>query len=691
MTSDLVHLPQLSNKRLEALQSLDIYSPDELLYFFPRRYIDRSNVQSIRNLSGTGEEVTISGKIIKSEEIGFGNKKRLEVAVSDETGVIKGVWFRGGSYFKRNLKPGQLVAFFGPVKRFGKSFSIAHPEISSISDEGDLDDFSRIIPIYPANKEFSSARITSTLLQKWIQHLLDATTIKEFLPESILAELNFPDLPTALKWIHLPDSHAEHKSALQRFKFEELFMFELCMAKIKRTVSERGVGRIFKTFKPNTSNYFNKNLPFELTDGQKLALGDIKKDVLSGRQMNRLIQGDVGAGKTIVAIGAMLMAKDNGYQSAFAAPTEILAEQHFSTLQEHFNDLDIKVRLLVGGQKTKLRRDILTDIEGGNCDIVVGTHAIFQDQVRFHKLGLAIIDEQHRFGVKQRSELLNKGDHPHVLVMSATPIPRSLAMTLYADLDVSIIKGLPSGRKPVETFIKTEKKRDEVFQFVQNELNEGGQAYIIYPLVEESEVLDLKDATAGFENIKTRFPAHKVGLIHGRMTSDEKEAAMSAFKQNDIQLLVSTTVIEVGVDIPNASIMIIEHAERFGLSQLHQLRGRIGRGSRQSYCFLIPDFKVSKAGAYRLKTMEETNDGFRIAEADLKLRGPGDFLGTKQSGLPDFKTADIVEDQLILQQAKHYAEQLIENDANLNSPENSSLKLVFYPYFRAKQKFYEMG
>jgi len=325
------------------------------------------------------------------------------------------------------------------------------------------------------------------------------------------------------------------------------------------------------------------------------------------------------------------------------------------------------------------------------CDIVVGTHAIFQEQVKFFNLGLAVIDEQHRFGVKQRSELLNKGEHPHVLVMSATPIPRSLAMTLYADLDVSIIKGLPSGRKPIETAIRSERKRDEVFQFVDQEIREGGQVYVIYPLVEESEVLDLKDATAGFDKIKARFPDFKVGLIHGRMSSDEKESTMNAFKKNEIQILVSTTVIEVGVDVPNASIMIIEHAERFGLSQLHQLRGRIGRGSRQSYCILIPDVKVSKAGAYRLKTMEETNDGFRIAEADLKLRGPGDFLGTKQSGLPDFKTADIVEDQLILQQAKTYAEQVIVSDNELVLTKHSSLKEIFTPYFEEKQKFYGMA
>ncbi|HCT55290.1 MAG TPA: ATP-dependent DNA helicase RecG, partial [Balneola sp.] len=450
-------------------------------------------------------------------------------------------------------------------------------------------------------------------------------------------------------------------------------------------------GHIFSDTGNFTSKYFNELLPFQLTEGQVSCLTDIKKDVRSGKQMNRLIQGDVGAGKTVVAIGALLMALDNGFQAAFLAPTEILAEQHYRTLADHLKGLDINVRLLVGGQKSKLRMDVLTDLEGGGCQIVVGTHAIIQEDVRFHKLGLAVIDEQHRFGVKQRAELLNKGSHPHILVMSATPIPRSLAMTVYADLDISIIKGLPAGRKPIKTAIRGNKKREGVWDFVQTEVSDGGQVYVIYPLVEESEALDLKDATAGYEKIKSQFPNFKVGLLHGRMKSNEKDAVMKAFISNEIQILVSTTVIEVGVDVPNASVMIIEHAERFGLSQLHQLRGRIGRGERQSYCILMPDVKVSKAGAFRLKTMEETNDGFKIAEADLKLRGPGDFLGTKQSGLPDFKVADIVEDQFILAQAKEKARELISKDAELVLPENKSLKMMFEPYHKEKAVFYGMG
>ncbi len=673
------------------MQSVGIQRMLDLLNFFPRRYLDRSNNQKIGHLLGSGEEVTIMGKVTSIQMVGFKKSKRLEVTIKDESGSLKGVWFRGSSYFQKYFNEGDLVAFYGQAKRYGKSITIAHPEVDKISEESDINTFSRIVPVYPSNKEFSKARLTSKIISGWVQQLLSTTTITEFLPPSIIKEYKFPPRSEAYRMIHFPNDHIERKRALERFKFEELFLFELSMEKIHHTVEERKSGHIFTSSGKLTSTYFNELLPFELTVGQKSSLADIKKDVRSGRQMNRLIQGDVGAGKTIVAIGALLMALDSGFQAAFLAPTEILAEQHYRTLTSQLEGLGINVRLLVGGQKSKLRMDVLTDIEGGNCHIVVGTHAIIQQDVRFFNLGLAVIDEQHRFGVKQRAELLNKGEHPHILVMSATPIPRSLAMTVYADLDISIIKGLPAGRKPIRTAIRTQKKRDSVYQFVESEVADGGQVYIIFPLVEESEVLDLKDATAGFEKIQKRFPNFKVGLLHGRMKSNEKDAVMKAFIRNELQILVSTTVIEVGVDVPNASIMIIEHAERFGLSQLHQLRGRIGRGERQSYCILMPDVKISKDGAFRLKTMEETSDGFKIAEADLKLRGPGDFLGTKQSGLPDFKVADIVEDQFILANAKDKARDIMTTDAELNLPEHQSLKKIFAPYHKEKAEFYGMG
>ncbi len=491
--------------------------------------------------------------------------------------------------------------------------------------------------------------------------------------------------------IHFPEDQSEYKQALKRFKFEELFLFELSVAKTKHEIIEKAKGPLLENMGNYTQRFFNEHLPFELTDGQKTALSDIKKDVRSGKQMNRLIQGDVGSGKTIVALGAILMALDNGYQAAFMAPTEILAEQHFRTLSKFLDPLDINIRLLVGNQKTSLRTDILTDIEGGNCDIVVGTHAVIQEEVNFNKLGLAVIDEQHRFGVKQRAEILTKGSHPHVLVMSATPIPRSLAMTLYSDLDISIIKGMPGGRKPIKTAVRHQSKHDDIYKFVEQELKEGGQAYVVYPLVEESEKVDLKDATAGYEKLKKRFSNFEVGLLHGQMKSEEKDNVMQQFINNEIQVLVSTTVIEVGVDVPNASIMIVEHAERFGLSQLHQLRGRIGRGKRQSYCILVHGQKVSKEGKFRLRKMAQTSDGFEIAEADLKLRGPGDFLGTKQSGLPEFRVADIVEDQWILEQAKSAAWKLTNDDPNLKKSEHQELKKIFLPYYKERSRFYGMG
>lgn len=687
----LTDLDNLSTKRLESLQSEGIHTVFDLLNFFPRRYLDRSNTQQINHLKGAGEEVTVAGKITDISMNGYGKKKRLEVIISDGHGSLKGVWFRGAGYFKRIFKEGETVAFFGQAKRYGKMISIAHPEVDKISNESDLEAFSRIVPIYPGSKALSKSRITSGLIQTWMRQIMNKVSISEYLPVSLLTEQNFPERSQAYRMIHFPDSHNEHKKALNRFKFEELLLFELSMEKINHTVKERGKGHIFENTGHYTKTYFNELLPFELTKGQRTSLSEIKTDVRSGKQMNRLIQGDVGAGKTIVAIGAMLMALDNGFQAAFLAPTEILAEQHYRTLSDHLQEMDINVRLLIGSQKKALRTDILTDVEGGNAQIVVGTHAIIQDEVRFHNLGLAVIDEQHRFGVKQRADLLNKGNHPHMLVMSATPIPRSLAMTVYADLDVSVIKDMPAGRKPIKTAIRSHKKREDVMNFVRQEVQDGGQVYVVYPLVEESEALDLKDATAGFERLKVRFPEFGVGLLHGRMKTEEKEAVMKRFINNEIQILVSTTVIEVGVDVPNASIMIIEHAERFGLSQLHQLRGRIGRGKRQSYCILMPDVKVSKAGAFRLKTMEETNDGFRIAEADLKLRGPGDFLGTKQSGLPDFKFADIVEDQFLLTQAKEKAHQLLNEDPNLSGSENTDLGRVFKPYFEEKVKFYGLG
>ena len=686
---NLSSLPKLSQKRLQALQSVGIHTAEDLLYLFPYRYLDRSNVASAANLSGQGEEVTVVGNVLSVQEAGFGKKKRLEVLIGDEFNEVKGIWFRGTSYIKRLFKEGETVAFFGPVKRYGRHFSIAHPQVDKVTPDKDLSDFSKVVPIYPSNQVFSKVRITSKLIHEWIQIILQQSTPDEFLPQLLLKDFGFPEIHDALNAIHNPTAKDSYTQALERFKFEELFLFELGLEKLHNRIQRRQSGYHFDVDGGFCTRFISEILPFQLTDGQQEAIHDIRGDVQSGSQMNRLLQGDVGAGKTVVAVAAMLMAVDSGYQAAFVAPTEILAEQHFRTLSNYLKPLGINVRLLVGGQKSSLRIDVLTDIEGGSCQVVVGTHAVIQEGVQFHKLGLAIIDEQHRFGVKQRAALLDKGDHPHMLVMSATPIPRSLAMTAYGDLDVSVIKGLPAGRKKIKTAVRGEGKRKDVLNLVKDEVNRGGQIYVVYPLVEESEALDLKDATAGFEKLKATFPEFRVALVHGKMKSEDKDAIMQAFAGGDVDILVSTTVIEVGVDVANASVMIIEHAERFGLSQLHQLRGRIGRGERQSYCILMRGNQVSEHGRIRLKTMAETTDGFKIAETDLKLRGPGDFLGTKQSGLPDFKFADIVEDQLLLIQAKEWARRLINDDPELE--QNPELRNKFIPYFESKAKFYGLG
>lgn len=687
----LIDLSDLSTKRLNALAEAGIESVGDLLDFFPRRYLDRTTVSPISRLSGRGEEVTVIGRIKDIHEAGYGRKKRLEVIIQDDTGTMKGVWFKGVSYFKKAFKEDEIVAFFGKAKRYGRSISIAHPDVDKVGDPSDLQDLTRIVPVYPGNKQFSKTYISSKLIHQWLKTVLKHVKPPEFIPQEILKEQDLPGRKEAYRMIHLPESRKEYLKARERFKFEELFLFELSIAKVKHRIIERASGHVFSNLDNYTKRFFNEYLPFELTGGQKNALSDIKSDVRSGRQMNRLLQGDVGSGKTVVAIGAILMALDNGYQAAFMAPTEILAEQHYRTLTDFLDPLGINIRLLVGNQKSALRTDILTDIEGGNCQIVVGTHAVIQDEVNFNNLGLAVIDEQHRFGVKQRAEMLDKGSHPHVLVMSATPIPRSLAMTVYSDLDISVIKGLPGGRKPVKTAVRPEKKQDEIYDFVEENLEEGGQAYVVYPLVEESEAVDLKDATAGYEKLKKQFSDYNVGLLHGRLKSEEKDRVMQAFIKNEIQVLVSTTVIEVGVDVPNANIMIVEHAERFGLSQLHQLRGRIGRGTRQSFCILIYGQKVSTEARFRLSKMAETTDGFKIAEADLKLRGPGDFLGTKQSGLPEFKIADIIEDQWILAQAKSAAWNLMEEDPNLEDERHQELKKVFIPYYKERARFYGTG
>ena len=680
----LTDLHGLSDKRASALAKSGITTPTDLLFLFPRRYIDKSRISNIAQIRGDGQPALLAGTITQVYPAGSGRKQRLEAVISDGTGTIKAVWFKGQSYFLKILNKGMKVSLYGQVRRFGRNLSMAHPELEQLSDENPA---TGIFPVYPNNTYLEKSYITSKLLHKWAGELLENWKEEEFLPDEILQHFDIPNRDAALRMIHLPDSLREPEIALRRFKLEEFLLFELGVLYLKNKDMEWRKGPRFEVTGKLLHQFFIEHLAFDLTEGQKKALSDIKEDVASGYQMNRLIQGDVGSGKTIVAFGAMLMAIDSGYQAAFMAPTEILAEQHYKTISKLAEPLGIDVRLLIGSQNARTREEIHSGITGGQTQIVVGTHAIIQDQVHFANLGLAIVDEQHRFGVAQRASLRNKGNNPHLLVMSATPIPRSLAMTVYSELDVSIMHDMPGGRKPIRTAVRTDKKREDVYTFIDNLVREGGQTYIVYPLVEESEVLELSDATEGFENIKQRFPDFKVGLLHGRMSSEEKEEVMASFAANEIQILVTTTVIEVGVDVPNASVMVIEHAERFGLSQLHQLRGRIGRGTRQSYCILIAGAQLGNEARQRLQTMSETNDGFKIAEMDLRLRGPGDFMGTRQSGLPEFRFADIVEDQDILQAAKTKAAELIHKDPQMKLPEHQKLWEHFEPYLEQKKEF----
>ncbi|NCP83393.1 MAG: ATP-dependent DNA helicase RecG [Bacteroidetes bacterium] len=685
---ELSDLKGITPNRIKALQTAGITKPKHLIYFFPRKYIDRSNLDSIALLTEEQSESVLSVTIQRIQTIGTPRNKRLEAIATDETGTIKLVWFKGVTYFEKTLKVGKKFLIWGQAKRFGTYWSIAHPNMENATDEHQVDQHLRIFAMYPSNQLFEKTYISSELIQKWVKQLLSNFSLKEYLPSFVVVRLHLLSRQDALHAVHFPQKISDSQNGLFRFKFEELFLFQLCVRKIRANRIMKAIGLTFKTNSRLVSSFYNEVLPFELTDGQKKAIEAIRTDFESGFQSNRLIQGDVGSGKTIVAFISMLYAIDNGYQCAFMAPTELLAEQHAQTLSVFAEALGLNVRILTGQQKTSIRNDVLADIAAGTCHIAVGTHALFQNEVEFFKLGLVIVDEQHRFGVLQRNLLALKGLQPHVLVMSATPIPRSLAMTLYGDLDVTLIKGLPKNRKPIKTAMRNEKKRDQVYQFIDDLLADGGQVYIVYPLVQESEVLDLKDATQGFELIKERFSGYSVGLVHGKLPSIEKEKTMQAFKRKELQILVSTTVIEVGVDVPNASLMVIEHAERFGLSQLHQLRGRVGRGERQSYCVLMRGDALSKEGRIRLETMERTNDGFEVAEVDLDLRGPGDLLGTKQSGLPDFKFADLVKDQDILELAKEYADELLETDKDLLFDEHSALKKVFEPYFAERSKFY---
>jgi len=685
-------LASIGPKRAAALSRAGIDRIEDLLYYFPRDYLDRSSVTRIRDLH-EDMQATVVGRIIQTE-IKQGRRKRFILVLSDDTSLLTCVWFTHLSYWQKKFVVGEWLAVSGKVSRFG-NFQMTHPEFDLLGDDREGSGFNtgKIIPVYPSGESLSHVGFDSRGFRRMLAKVTKGFAEKaiETLPAELMMRLQLMPLAEALQQVHFPDSFEKLEQARRRLKFDELFFLELMLALRRNKIITRSDGIAFLKTGDKVTQIVNK-LPFELTDAQKRVLHEIRRDMQAPRIMNRLLQGDVGSGKTIVALVAMLIAIENGYQAALMAPTEILAEQHYLTIHKLLEELNVHAVLLLGGQPKKVRQSVLADIVGGDADIIIGTHALIQESVKFRKLGLVIIDEQHRFGVLQRARLREKGGAPDVLVMTATPIPRTLSLTLYGDLDVSILDQLPPGRKPIVTGWRRESERKKIYEFVRGQISEGAQAYVVFPLVEESEKIDLKAATESYIAMsETTFKDFRLGLLHGRMKSDEKEATMAMFKNGDIDLLVSTTVIEVGVDVPNATVMIIEHAERFGLAQLHQLRGRVGRGEKQSYCVLIGYGAVSGDARQRLEIMAETTDGFKIADKDLELRGPGEYFGAKQSGLPELKIADVIEDVELLKSARREAFHLIEQDPVLSNRESLNTRSYFTKHCREKFDLSRIG
>ena len=648
----------------------------DLLHFYPRRYLDRTTVTPVGRLQESPDPVTVVGTVQSTSVVPGKNQKRFELILQGEQGGrMKCTWFQGVWWVRKAFEEGDQVAFHGKVEKYGRWFSMTHPDFDTLNDEGALLDTGRIVPLYPGGEAMSNVGLTSRSVRRILYTLFKehGLKLKETLPDWMVETYDLMEGRVALRAIHFPKSQAELADAKRRLKFEELFYIQLLLAQMRQE-QEEVAGPAFEDPDEHTRTFVREVLPFELTGAQKRSLRQVIEDTQSGVQMNRLLQGDVGSGKTVVAVAAMMHAYDSGYQSAFMAPTEILAEQHHANLQDYLQPLGLEPRLLIGSQTKTEREAALRAVRSGESPVAVGTHALIQDEVAFNNLGLAVVDEQHRFGVAQRAEMFEKGERPHMLLMTATPIPRSLALTLYGDLDVSKIDEMPPGRKPVETRLRAEKRRGEVYAFLRDRLEQGEQAFVVYPLVEESEKMDLKDAESGAEKLQEKFPDYTVGLVHGQLSSDDKDATMRQFKAGEIDILVATTVIEVGVDVPNATVMLVEHAERFGLSQLHQLRGRVGRSDQQSYCVLMASYKRSQEAKQRLEAMARTNDGFEISETDLQIRGAGDFFGTRQSGMPDLKIADLTEDDEILEAARKAAFSLIERDPHLRADEHARLR-----------------
>ncbi|QKJ63756.1 ATP-dependent DNA helicase RecG [Flavobacterium sp. M31R6] len=670
-------------------KELGIFKYGDLVNFFPNRYIDRTRYYKINELQNNIAEVQIIGKIINIKTVEFGrNQKRLVATFVDDTGQMDLNWFQGHKWIKESLKLNEVIVIFGKCAQYGSQYSMAHPEIELLSEyEKSLR--SAMQPVYPSTETLANRGITNRVVNKMMQQLFLETQalFSETLPSYLTSELKLIPKNEALFNIHFPKSAEILAKAQFRLKFEELFFIQLQLITKNLIRKHKIKGHPFSVVGDFFNDFYQNHLPFELTNAQKRVIKEIRTDMGSNAQMNRLLQGDVGSGKTIVAFMSMLLALDNGFQACLMAPTEILANQHFIGLSELAASLNINIKILTGSTKIAARRIIYEELENGTLQILIGTHALLEDKVKFQNLGLAIIDEQHRFGVEQRSKLWKKNTvPPHILVMTATPIPRTLAMSLYGDLDISVIDELPPGRKPIQTVHRFDSNRLKVWKFIRDEIALGRQIYIVYPLIQESEKMDYKDLMDGYESISRDFPLpqYSVSILHGKMKPADKDEEMKRFAEGKTNIMVATTVIEVGVNVPNASVMIIESAERFGLSQLHQLRGRVGRGADQSYCILMTSFKLSSDSKTRMETMVSTNDGFEIAEVDLKLRGPGDLMGTQQSGVLNLQIADIVRDRDILMLARNYAIKILKDDAPMQKPENAILKAVFIELTKKK-------
>lgn len=655
-------------------KELDIFTFGEMLQHYPFRYEDRTKFYKISDIRSDMQQVQLIGSIYSMETIGDGRKKRLVAQFRDETGAIELTWFKGIQWVAKRLVKGAPMVVFGKPQQFGRKISIAHPEFEPLTNKQEKE--VNFQPVYPTTEKLRSRYLDSKGLSKILETLLLLVLPKvpETLPPSLCQTLSLDPKPLALKEIHFPSGHQALKKALYRLKFEEFFFLQLRLLKMNLTRTEKFRGKVLDKTGLLTK-FYKEFLPFDLTKAQKRVIREIYNNLKSGLQMNRLVQGDVGSGKTIVAFICLLVAVDSGFQTCLMAPTEILAAQHYEGLKDFSAKMGLKIALLTGSTSKKNRLIIHEALKSGELNLLVGTHALLEDVVAFKQLGLAIIDEQHRFGVAQRAKLWGKNTdfYPHVLVMTATPIPRTLAMTVYGDLDISMIDEMPAGRKPIQTVHRYDKDRLKVFGFLKREIEKGRQVYIVYPLIEDSEKIDLKSLMDGYESICRAFPSLPIGILHGNMKPIDKDFEMNRFVKNETKIMVATTVIEVGVNVQNASVMVIENAERFGLSQLHQLRGRVGRGSDQSYCILMSKYELSKDSRVRLDTMVRTNDGFEIADVDLRLRGPGDLAGTQQSGLTDLKIADIVKDSEILVQARASAQSILEKDPHLNSQENKPI------------------